>query len=444
MNRKYLYLKYAFVFVLGLIIGFRFLPAVVMIGAFSITAAYAFIQLLKRKLLAFFGAIPYLCYIEIFMRGFFPNQFPYLAVQYFFLISFFVLIIRSPTVRPHSKAFLFMSAYVIIELLAGVFTKNVALFRATIINSFCLLAIIYWASYNSLSAIQINKLLDNLKYAGVMLVGIVTVAHLRNDITYGNASSYEASNGMAPVQLSGYLGFAAVVFFLSLMNPEDKKYKIINVAFLGYISTIMLLTLSRGGLYFLASVVILYMYFNRAQFQSYFKLILFVPIAFLIYNFVVKETDGAIIRRYGEEGASNRETLVAIGFKVFMDEPIFGVGTANYGWAIKNKNYFRVDSGAHNEFVRAAAEHGVIGIIAYWGYFLYLVIEIMRRREPNRQYSVFFLALFSLISIHNGLKISVQLILMLLVVGNPSLMLRKKVTRIIQKKPIDAPQQLAY
>lgn len=444
MDRKFIYLKYAFIFVIGLIIGFRSLPPAVLIGGFAVIAIYSLIQIANNNLVNFLGAIPFLCYIEIFMRAFFPNLFPYLGVQYFFLVIFILLLIKAPAFRSHSKAYFFMIAYVLVEFFGGAFTQNVALFRATMINSCCLLAIVIWASNNALTPVQINRLLDNIKYAGVMLVAIVTVAHLRNTISYGNASSYEASNGMAPVQLSGYLGFAAVVFFLSLMNQEDKKYRLINLGFLGYIVTIMLLTLSRGGLYFIAAVVVLYMYFNRAQFQNYFKLILILPIAFVIYNFVVKETDGAIIRRYGEQGASNRETLVAIGFKVFMDEPIFGVGTANYGWAIKNKNYFRVDSGAHNEFVRAAAEHGIIGIITYWGYFLYLGIEIMRRREPNRQYSVFFLALFSLISIHNGLKISVQLILMLLVVGNPSLMLRKKVTRIIQKKPIDAPQQLAY
>ena len=71
----------------------------------------------------------------------------------------------------------------------------------------------------------------------------------------------------------------------------------------------------------------------------------------------------------------------------------------------------------HNEYVRAAAEHGIIGILLYWGFFIALLITILKRPKPAKDYGVYFFVLFFLITIHNGLKISIQPFLIILAIA---------------------------
>jgi O-antigen ligase len=210
------------------------------------------------------------------------------------------------------------------------------------------------------------------------------------------------------------------------MNPEELKTRLINIGLLAFAATVMVLTFSRGGLYFLLAVIALFLFYNRAKMGSYFKFIFLVPVALFIYSYVVKETGGKIVERYEQEGASSREVLVSIGFELFLRNPITGVGTGNYNTRIVKEKLFFVESGAHNEFVRAAAEHGVIGLVLYWGFFGALFFSILRRRQPQQQYAMFFFVLFCLITVHNGLKISLQPFLLMLAIATTSVAYHKR------------------
>ena len=104
-----------------------------------------------------------------------------------------------------------------------------------------------------------------------------------------------------------------------------------------------------------------------------------------------------------------------------MQEPLAGVGTGNYVEEIADRDLYSSESGAHDEFVRAAAEHGIFGIIFYWGFFVTLFWEVMQRKKPQRDLAMYLLVLYCLISVHNGLKISVQPFLLAVVIASPSL-----------------------
>jgi len=331
-----------------------------------------------------------------------------------------------------------MLAYALLEVVNGFYPYIPHLLRSTLVQTFSLLMVVVWACNTVLTPAMINKLMDNLKVAAVYLAGIVLVAHLKGDIEYGSASSSDASNDLAPVQLSGYLGTGAVIFFLTLMNRQDKSNKTFQLIAFAFVTIIMVLTFSRGGLYFLVVTIVLYFYYNRAQIGNYFRFIILIPVVMLIYSLVVQQTGGKIVERYEEKGASSREDIVAIGFKLFARNPIIGVGTSNYNTEIKKQKLFYVESGAHNEFVRAAAEHGILGIMTYWVFYIVLFFEIMKRRQPQKQYAVFFLVLFCLITVHNGLKISLQPIILMLAVATPSIMKMQKLVHVTNKKQLRA------
>ena len=410
---------FIFSFLVGLLAGYKTLPANVVGYIYIGVLVFAFLRCLQGNVAGFFSIIPYAIFGEIFMRAF-VRWIPYLTLQYAIIACFAVLILRTGMKKSHFKGYIFLLLFAFMEVANNILPYRADISRAIITNTFALLIPVVWASFHALTPIVINRFINNVKIACIFLVGIVFVAHISGSIDYGAYSNSDASNGLAPVQLSGYIGVACVFFFLSIMNIEQARHRLLNIIMITICASAMVLTFSRGGLYFLGAVVMMYFYYNRSRAKNYFLFILLVPVILIAYHFVVVQTQGKIVERYQQEGSSNRDVLVVIGIKIFQKNPFVGVGTGNYNTVIVKENLYSVESGAHNEFIRAGAEHGIIGIILYWGFFLSLFINISRRKEPQKQYAMYFLALLCLIIIHNGLKISIQPFLLMLAVCTPS------------------------
>src|SRR5436305_15341281 len=131
------------------------------------------------------------------------------------------------------------------------------------------------------------------------------------------------------------------------MNQVERKNLFVNIIMLAIATTIMLLSFSRGGLYFFGIIVGLYFIFNANKKSNYFFLLLLIPIGILIYYFVSNTTNGLIEQRYGSTGASGRDIIVEIGLKIFSQNPVTGIGTGNFNTEITNLHLYDVESGAH-------------------------------------------------------------------------------------------------
>lgn len=403
------------------IIGFLYLFGVLSVAYFAL-----FNQIEKL-----FTVLPYLIYCEVFVRDRLEATIPYLTMQYLYIFIFaFMLIRHSGGNKPHNKAFYFLLGFAFLEVFNGLHPDRPKLLRSIFFNSFSMILAVVWASFNALTPQLINKIIANIKLAGIFLTGIVLVAQITGGIDYGNFSNSESSNGLAPVQLSGYLSTAACLIFFSVMNKEEIKSRYVYIIAFALITIVMILTFSRGGLYFLGAISAMYLLFNRKNLGNYFKYLMFIPVGILIYNLAIEQTEGKILARYEAKGTSNRDVLVEAAVKVFLENPVIGVGTSNFGTAIVKYRLFNQESTAHNEFARAMAEHGILGIIAYWGFFISIFITLFKRKNPAKQFSIYFISLFIFISIHNGLKISIQHLLIVLAVANPTILRNIFVSRI--------------
>ncbi len=414
-----LFLQYFITIQTGVYLGSSFVPDAIF-GFAYITFAFviiffAFMGDIKKVL----TLVPFFSYSEIYVRGsvHFIN---YLFGGYVVLAIFVILLIRqNTTFTLHSRSFAFLFAYAIIDLVDCTRTNEPDFARATTTYSFLLSMVALWSASNLFSVASFNTYLKNLKLAGVFLVGIVAAAHAGGHIDYVAHSSSESTNGLAPVQISAYLGTTAILFFLSIVDPTERKHLIVNLTIFVITTTLMVLSFSRGGVYFLAAIVVIYLIFNWRNARNYSMLLLLIPVGFGIYSYVLNTTNGLIADRYSQEGASGRDQLVAIGFKLFFSNPVAGIGTGNFSKEIVRLGLYDVESGAHNEFIRAIAEHGILGLVAYWGFYISLFIEIMNRKGAVRQYSLYFFTLFCLILVHNGMKLDLQPLILLLAIAIP-------------------------
>ena len=92
-DNKTLWLKYAAMFVIGLFVGLRTIPASVIGTAFMASLFLCGWFGVRNKLDKFFTILPYICYMEVYMRGF-VRTVPYLGIQYM-LIFVFGFLMRS-------------------------------------------------------------------------------------------------------------------------------------------------------------------------------------------------------------------------------------------------------------------------------------------------------------------------------------------------------------
>jgi O-antigen ligase len=423
-------------FCCGLLVGFKVLPATLVAITYCTVSVACFKYALDNNIPKLINTLPYIVYTEVYIRHA-VLSIPYLFMNYLYIIIFFILLVRQRhcCTSSHSKLFFLLIIYFLLEFLDVFRTKDIEYARFLVISSLALTLCATWASYNYLSPKLLNRCFEHIKYAGIFLIGIITVAHIRGDIQYGLHSSSKASNGLAPVQLSAYLGFVSILFFFSIMNSKGKHIVTDIILFL-LTSINMALTFSRGGLYFLGTVVFIYILLNRKQLKSYYLIIIAMPIVIFTYLFLISSTHGAIAERFEMEGTSGRDRLVQAGLIMFSEHPMIGIGTANYNKLIAKENLFEEEIGSHNEFIRSLAEHGLLGFFTYWLFYLILFTEILRRNSVQREYAIYFFVLYCMIIVHNGLKISLQPLLLIFVIATPSVIVRKKtkVLHLVQKQ----------
>ena len=427
---------YLISFSIGILFGFREFPEVIAV-IYLIVAAVCFYMAFQNNIADLLSIIPYLIYSEIYMRAF-VHSIPYLFMPYFLIAIFFVLILNNRSgIKLHSRNFILFFLFIVIEFVGSFRSVSADITRGLLTNSLVLFFVAMWSSFNIITPALANRILNNVKYAGIYLCGIVAARYLHGNVEFSSHSGSEGTNGLAPVQISGYIGFACAVFFFAIMNEQKGKNLITNIFLLCICSVVMLVSFSRGGVYFMAIIMVLYFLFNRDQLKSYFLFILLIPAGLFVYDYVSEKTNGLLEQRYEEEGSSGRDKLIAAGWALFITQPLVGVGPGNFANEITKNDLYEVESGAHNEFIRVAAEDGILGIITYWGFFILSFIQIFRRKKIQREYGIYFLVFFCMIIVHNGLKISIQPFLLMLAIATPGITIIKK------KKHVSAEAQFA-
>lgn len=423
-------------FIVGTMVGYR--SALDFVGlAYLMLAGWCVFLAFSNNFNDLFALIPYLIYTELFVRAYVPFV-PYLFMPYLYITLAFILLTQNSSEwKMFSRSFIFIVLFVIVEFINSFRSTEPDIARGLLVNSIAIMAVSVWGAFNRIDPVLANRILKNVKYASVYLCGMVIVRYLKGDVEFGMHSGSEGTNGLAPVQISGYLGFSCVVFFFSIMDEKERKHLFLNIFCIAMCAAVMMLSFSRGGVYFIGAIMTIYFVFNSARIKSYFILLLLLPVSLAVYEYISDTTDGLIRLRYEQEGTSGRDELAEAGWKIFLQDPIAGVGPANFNNEIIKRDLYDVKSGAHNEFIRVAAEDGILGVITYWGFFIILIIEILKRKKIQREFALYFVVLFSLIAIHNGLKISIQPLLILLAVSTHSM------TKVKRKKLVLSQPKLA-
>jgi len=346
----------------------------------------------------------YMVGIEVFLRmtgGNFNNEFVKINIMFFMLLG---IIYSNFSINA------FIYCVFLLLLIPGVLmTASTADFNSDIrkllvfnlSGPFCLAIS---AIYMYKRRVLFNDLQNVVVAMGLPIVATMVYLFLYNpsvkDVVTGTSSNFETSGGFGPNQVSTILGLGMFVFFTQfILFSKSKILTVINGSLLLLVSYRAIVTFSRGGvitgvIMILVLLGILYFY-SKAKIRGKFGFVfLFIGLmGVAIWSYTSIQTSGLIEKRYSNQDAAGRtkkdrlggrEAIMDVEFKVFIDNPVLGVG-AGMGKQFRKDN-FGVNVASHNEITRMLSEHGLFGIFG----LLLLFITPLILYINNRQHLYFF------------------------------------------------------
>jgi hypothetical protein len=349
----------------------------------------------------------YLVGVEVLLRmtgGNFNNEFVKVNVIFFMLVG--MIYSNFSTNAFIYLVFLFLLIPGIL-ITSTVFNPSIDIKKSLVFNLSGPVCLAISSIYMFKRRISFNDLQNVLVAMGLPILSTTVYLFLYNpsvrDVVTGTQSNFETSGGFGPNQVSTILGLGVFIFFTQLvLFSKSKKAIIVNAGLFIFITYRGIVTFSRGGVLTAAFMIIcllafLYIHSNlkgRRKFGLVF--ILTVLMAMGIWTYSSFQTHGLIEKRYSNEDArgnvkadrlGGREVIMDEEFKLFLENPILGIG-AGMGKSVR-KETFGVDAASHNEVTRMLSEHGLFGIFG----LLILLITPFAVYINNRQH-LYFLSFF--------------------------------------------------
>lgn len=364
----------------------------------------------------------YLVGIEVFLRmtgGNFNNEYVKFSVVFFMIIG---MIYSNFSISSLIYLFFLLLLLPAILITSAVSDSNVDVKKLLFFNLSGAVCLAVCAIYMFKRRILFSDLHNLLLVTGLPIVTTTVYLFLYTpsvkEVVTGTQSNFETSGGFGPNQVSTILGLGMFIFFtqLILFSKSIKEFFLNGFLFL-FVSYRALVTFSRGGVFtaiiMIVCLLFLLYYISNAEGKSKFTLVFTVTAVMTlgVWMYSSIQTGGLINNRYANEDAigrtkkdrlGGRERIMEAEIKLFLDNPITGVG-AGMGRHIR-KQSFGVEEASHNEVTRMLSEHGVFGIFG----LLILLITPLALYVNNKQHLYFlsFYAFWLLTINHAAMRIA--------------------------------------
>lgn len=322
----------------------------------------------------------YMVGVEVLLRmtgGNFNNEYVKLSVIFFMLLGM---------VYSNFSTNAFVYWFFLILLIPGILITStstnidVDVKKSLVFNLSGPLCLAICAIYMFQRKILFTDLQNIVIAMGLPIFSITVYLFLYNpsvkEVVTSTTSNFETSGGFGPNQVSTILGLGIFIFFSQLiLFSKTKKLMILNAILLMLVSYRAIVTFSRGGvmtaIVMIVCLLFLMFYFSNEKGKSNFVLVFIVTalMGTAIWTYTSLETSGLINKRYANKDAAGRlkkdrlggrEEIMDTEFKLFLDNPILGVG-AGMGKELR-KEVFNLEAASHNEITRMLSEHGLFGI----------------------------------------------------------------------------------
>lgn len=293
---------------------------------------------------------------------------------------------------PVSYIYMWMGIFVITSFLITLLNINtgensaVAIIIKNIVRGICL-AIYITANDNYIKIVKFIAA-SGLICSVFIFTEFVSMGMNYSDVRYASFDRVGASIAGGNVNIVALnMSFAFTAWFFLLIKSDKRKNKLLCLACMIIITGMSLLTGTRKLLLFYAVVYFIYMFFYGSKkirkigmtflviIVCYYCILNIEPLYYLIGHKVDFFSDSNTVNLY-EASDRIRENLLIGGINLFKENPIFGIGFGNTTQVIGNY--------AHNNFVELLASGGIVGFVAYYSGYIYIVLKSIHYRKSDK------------------------------------------------------------
>lgn len=375
-----------------------------------LTLAVSFILLLRVKdrpeQLVY--AISYIAGVELLWRGNNANTFYEIGKYSLIVLSVLGIILQERRTSFRKWPFLYLVLLVPSIFVLPYFDRQYIAFNLA--GPVALAVISLFLGKIQLSLPQFKRILLAVLIPSVSL-GFLSLFYTMTteSIDFTGASLKATSAGIGPNQASSILGLAMVcAYAYALIEKQNRPLRLLMVGITIWMLAQSMLTFSRGGLWTAIGAVAVSATFLLRD--SHTRTRVLVAAAFLILTFIYiifpaidDFTGNTLSVRLQDPNTTNRDALIQIDWKLFKDNPIFGVGPGQS--EVLHVLYIR-SVNTHTEYTRLLAEHGSFGVVA----LLILTMVTLQRsfgKRPvySRSFGVMFTVWALLFMAHSATRL---------------------------------------
>lgn len=170
----------------------------------------------------------------------------------------------------------------------------------------------------------------------------------------------------------------------------NKRHRLLKILVIGALVAVLLLTKSRLSIALFVALLLLFLLFtarNLSKFMMRAALVavLFGMILWAVLNIpVLYDTVGfRFMAMLGPEGGTDGSTstrfdMTSVAFQLFAQSPVLGVGFDNFSYYYFYDFYGWAETSAHSNFADLLAGLGLIGVVSYYGVWIWIAINLFR------------------------------------------------------------------
>lgn len=188
------------------------------------------------------------------------------------------------------------------------------------------------------------------------------------------------------------------------------------------------LTSSRKALLMCVLAIIMIVAFNYRAKNYILRIFIIIGVAVLsivliyevpqLYQTIGIRMDSMINYFMNDKSSDNslalRELYISLAKGFFLEKPIIGHGINNFGYL--SNLYGNIFTYAHNNYLEIAADLGVVGLVVYYWFYLYIFVKLIKQTLNGHKTALLFLPLIILLLIFeygmvNYYKMQVHLVI---------------------------------
>ena len=350
------------------------------------------------------GILKFLISFLLIYEGWYIEKFgaiPYLLQILAVLVVFFTLlcILFNPKVKKYNRRIaVWWLSFGVLSFIVGLFTRYADVVNSALSTYFSFLIVCicigYLVQYNNENWIsRIMILVTALCALSATFFGY----HYLNEGYAGiTMSAYNNPNNLGMVMSIG-------VFYLLMPNKKQSVWMwAFRIILVGVYLNVIVNTGSRSGVLCLGTIVGFSVFFNfkylrGSESSKIFKRILLgiacATVVFLGLHYIQSIGSGTsginrLLDNFNSKSYGGRTRLYVIAFKIFLKNPVFGVGY--YGFSVvSNLHYY-----SHSTYMELLSCTGVVGTILFLFPMVKGSINSIKYRSLDRGRSITLLLLF--------------------------------------------------